>query len=150
MKNYSIKEVSLLYNLPASTLRYYEAEGLLTQVSRNENGHRIYEEKHLSRLGTIRCFKNTGMSISTLKELFTYEENNLKDVNKLLSLLVNHEETLMETIQELQKDLDHIQRKVQYFEAIQFALEKNLEKPSWHEFKEKKDTDLIVSFSSLI
>ena len=60
-KQYSICEVSAKFNLPASTLRYYEEVGILTDIPRNSSGKRIYLEKHINRLKTICCFKNTGM-----------------------------------------------------------------------------------------
>ena len=46
-KQYSIREVSAKFNLPASTLRYYEEVGILTDIPRNSSGKRIYLEKHI-------------------------------------------------------------------------------------------------------
>ena len=34
MKTYTIREISELFSLPASTLRYYESEGLLPVVEK--------------------------------------------------------------------------------------------------------------------
>ena len=76
-KQYSIREVSAKFNLPASTLRYYEEVGILTDIPRNSSGKRIYLEKHINRLKTICCFKNTGMSIAQLQEFFQYEQQEL-------------------------------------------------------------------------
>ena len=42
MKTYSIREISELFSLPASTLRYYESEGLLPNVEKSSSGQRIY------------------------------------------------------------------------------------------------------------
>lgn len=52
---YTIKQVSELTGLPASTLRYYESEKLLPAVNRNEAGHRVYDEKSLDWLSIITC-----------------------------------------------------------------------------------------------
>ena len=41
-KQYSIREVSAKFNLSASTLRYYEEVGILTDIPRNSSGKRIY------------------------------------------------------------------------------------------------------------
>lgn len=51
-KQYSIREVSAKFNLPASTLRYYEEVGILTDIPRNSSGKRIYVRK------TYQSFKN--------------------------------------------------------------------------------------------
>ena len=41
MKTYTIKEVSELFNIPNSTIRYYEEIGILTKVERNSVGKKI-------------------------------------------------------------------------------------------------------------
>ena len=41
-KVYTIREVSEMFNIPVSTLRYYEDEGLLTNVGRSSTNQRIY------------------------------------------------------------------------------------------------------------
>ena len=42
-------EISELFSLPASTLRYYESEGLLPNVEKSSSGQRIYTEEHIER-----------------------------------------------------------------------------------------------------
>ena len=73
MKTYSIREISELFSLPASTLRYYESEGLLPNVEKSSSGQRIYTEEHIERLNCINCFKRTGMTIPQLRKFFEYE-----------------------------------------------------------------------------
>ena len=68
MAQYTIREISEMFQLPSSTLRYYEDMEILTNIKRNNSGQRIYEDCHVNRLRTICCFKNAGMSISQLKE----------------------------------------------------------------------------------
>ena len=87
-KQYSIREVSAKFNLPASTLRYYEEVGILTDIPRNSSGKRIYLEKHINRLKTICCFKNTGMSIAQLQEFFQYEQQELSHIDDILKSII--------------------------------------------------------------
>ena len=42
MDTYTIKEVSEMFHLPSSTLRYYEDLGILTNVRRSKSGQRVY------------------------------------------------------------------------------------------------------------
>ena len=60
-------------SLHQSTLRYYEEEGLLTNVQKSASGQRIYTQEHIDRLHCINCFKRTGMTLAQLKKLFEYE-----------------------------------------------------------------------------
>ena len=68
VKTYSITEVSKMYHLPTTTLRYYEDLGLLYDIPRIK-GRRAYTQQHLNRLGAICCFKDTGMTLKELQEL---------------------------------------------------------------------------------
>lgn len=65
--NYSISDVSKIMNLPVSTLRYYDKEGLLPYIERKDSGYRIFKEDDIRMLEIIECFKNTGMSIKEIK-----------------------------------------------------------------------------------
>ena len=50
MAAYTIKQVSQMFGLPASTLRYYEEIGLLPVVEKTKAKQRIYTEEHINRL----------------------------------------------------------------------------------------------------
>ena len=71
--SYTIRQVATQFHMQPSTLRYYEDQGLLTNVERTETGQRIYEDCHIDRLRAICCFKNAGMTIDDLKKFFVYE-----------------------------------------------------------------------------
>lgn len=43
MAEYTIREISDMFQLPSSTLRYYEDMGILTNIGRTASGNRIYK-----------------------------------------------------------------------------------------------------------
>lgn len=57
-----ISEVARRSGVPATTLRYYEAAGLLT-VRRGANGYRDYDADVLTRLDLIEAGKELGLSL---------------------------------------------------------------------------------------
>ena len=59
-QTYTIREMSERFGLPASTLRYYEEIGLLTDVIHTESKKRIYTQQHIDCMTAILCFKRTG------------------------------------------------------------------------------------------
>lgn len=65
---YTIKEVSEKVGLSIYTLRYYDKEGLLPFVARNEAGYREFTDGDLNIIHTICCLKNTGMKISKIRQ----------------------------------------------------------------------------------
>ena len=65
---YTIKQVTEKYNLSASTLRYYEKEGLLPKIKKNQSNKRIYDDNDLQWLDIIICMRKTGMTIAHIKD----------------------------------------------------------------------------------
>lgn len=132
MPNYTIRELSRLTDNTASTLRYYEDIGLLTDVKR-EGKNRIYNDCHLARLNAIQCFKNTGMSIAKMQEFFRYDENIPCHIDDIIALVTEHEADIEEQIAVLQKELAHIQHKVRFYNGIKSAITENRKWPKWEE-----------------
>ena len=135
MRTYTIKEISTYFNLPASTLRYYEEIGLLNDVKRTSNNQRIYTDEHIARLKGINCFKNTGLPIAKIQEFYKYENNIPEHIDEIVNLVTEHEENTKLQIQKMQNDLLHIQHKVRYYNGIKNALKNNEELPYWNDFK---------------
>ena len=131
MKNYTIREISEMFELPSSTLRYYESEGLLPEVPNSSSGQRIYSDEHVERLKCINCFKRTGMTIPQLRKFFIYEADEAAHIDKIISLLKDQEQIVNEKLIQLQKDSAHVHHKVEYYSEIKHALENNLPLPVW-------------------
>lgn len=137
MKEYTIKEISELFQLPASTIRYYEEEGILTNIARTPSGRRIFTEGHVNRLRTICCFKNTGMTIAELKRFFSYESDETAHLEDILSLLHQHKDAVAEQITRLRGNYAHVLRKIHYYEDIQESLTKAQPLPKWQDYKQR-------------
>ena len=133
MKNYTIREISEMFELPSSTLRYYESEGLLPEVPKSSSRQRIYSDEHVERLKCINCFKRTGMTIPQLRKFFIYEADEAAHIDKIISLLKDQEQIVNEKLIQLQKDSAHVHHKVEHYKAIKHALENNLPLPVWEE-----------------
>lgn len=138
MESYTIKQVSQMFHLPASTLRYYEDMGILTNIGRSGSGQRIYEQKHINRLRTICCFKRTGMSIAQLQEFFSYEGDEPAHIDDILHLLEKQKAHVAEQIAKMQQDLKHVERKLRYYGDIKTALDTGTELPHWADYREKE------------
>ncbi len=64
---YSIGQVSAMFDIPVSTLRYYDKEGLFPNLQRSGNARRFGEDE-LELLRVIECLKQTGLEIKEIKE----------------------------------------------------------------------------------
>lgn len=92
--NYSISDVSKIMNLPVSTLRYYDKEGLLPYIERKDSGYRIFKEDDIRMLEIIECFKNTGMSIKEIKHFIELVKQGDISLQQRYELFVERKKTV--------------------------------------------------------
>ncbi|PLS27625.1 MerR family transcriptional regulator [Bifidobacterium parmae] len=135
MATYTIREVAERFHMQTSTLRYYEDQGLLTNVGRDAAGRREYEECHVNRLRAICCFKNAGMTIEDLKRFFAYEQDEPAHIDEILDLLESRRKTLDEQRRALDEAAMHVQRKLHYYGDIKRALDAGESLPDWKDYK---------------
>lgn len=115
---YSIAEVAEKTNLTPHTLRYYEKEGLLPFVDRSDTGNRDFKQKDLEWLELICCLKNTGMSIKQIKEVISLylKGDNTLEIRR--EIFIRHRQEVLDQIEELHKNLDMINCKINYYDSI--------------------------------
>ena len=65
---YTIGEMAKMLGVPASTLRYYDKEGLLPFVARSSGGIRQFLESDIEWLRVIGCMKKAGMSVKDIRQ----------------------------------------------------------------------------------
>ena len=66
---YTIGQVSEMFNLPVSTLRYYDKEGFFPNLERKGN-IRYFSDNELEALRIIECLKKSGLEIKDIKQFF--------------------------------------------------------------------------------
>ena len=130
---YTIRELSARYELPASTLRYYEDLGLLPRVEHLENGSRRYTDAHLERLDGILCFKRAGMSISQIQTFYEYEQNLAENIDAITALITDQETVMLQQLSDLEKSLAHLREKLTYYGTVKQALADGRPIPAWEE-----------------
>ncbi|WP_394922482.1 MerR family transcriptional regulator [uncultured Robinsoniella sp.] len=114
---YKIKQVSEITGLPASTLRYYEKEQLLPSVNRNKSGVRIYNDKDLDWISIISCLKATDMPIADIRRFVALCAKGDATLKERRQLVIAHKRVVEKHIEELESNLDHINFKVEYYNA---------------------------------
>jgi DNA-binding transcriptional MerR regulator len=110
-----MKQVSEKTTLPPHVLRYYENEGLLPSVGRSLNGVRRYSEHDLEWIGLICCLKNTGMSIKQIRNFVELSLGGDETLRKRCDMLREHKIIVEKQIEEMQRHLQKVTHKIEYF-----------------------------------
>jgi DNA-binding transcriptional MerR regulator len=74
-----IGELAEQTGIAASTIRYYEREGLLPKARRGANGYRVYDSCAPERLELIQLGQSLGFSLDTIRALAALQGDALKD-----------------------------------------------------------------------
>ena len=112
---YTIGQVSTMFQLPVSTLRYYDKEGLFPDIKRS-SGIRKFSEKELEALQVIECLKKSGMEIKDIKKFMEWCSEGSRTYPQRLELFLNQKEVVEAEIRRLEKVLDMLRFKCWYYE----------------------------------
>jgi DNA-binding transcriptional MerR regulator len=74
-----IGELAQRSGIPASTIRYYEREGLLPKAERGANGYRVYQDGALERLEMIQLGQNLGFPLEAIRSVMALQGDALKN-----------------------------------------------------------------------
>lgn len=124
---YTIKAVSDMTGIPATTLRYYDKEGLLPYLERRASGYRVFNDADLSMLQVVDCLKSAGMPIKEIKQFSAWVLEGDASLQKRRDMFFERKKVVEEQITALQRILDVINHKCAYYEAaVEAGTEKGL------------------------
>lgn len=124
---YTIGEVAELFQIPASTLRYYDKKGLLPMVERKKDGIRFFTDKDLQGIETIEYLKKSGMPLKDIKKFIDWCNEGEKTLQKRYELFLERRDLVKQEIKDLEETLKIIEAKCAYYEE---AIEKGYEDQS--------------------
>lgn len=104
---YSISEVAQRVNLSVSTLRYYDYQGILFFINKDENGYRMFTEQDIEDIIFIKELKNYGISLKQIKDIVGVYRESGHSASVKRKLLYAYEQSL---IQKLRQDVDRLLR----------------------------------------
>ncbi|MGX8834136.1 MerR family transcriptional regulator [Amedibacillus sp. YH-ame6] len=107
MKTYSLKEVSKMLDIPKSTLRYWEKEGLIRSKRNEQNEYREYTTEELVVIGDIAFYRSLQLPIKALKNLY------LQSVPEKHQLLTQSYDAIEAQIQALYSIQEKISRRIE-------------------------------------
>lgn len=114
---YTISQVAKALNIPTSTIRYYDKEGLLPTLARKESGYRLFSDTEIEMPELIECLKETGMTIKEIKEyaqLTRLGDDSLQERHKMF---LEQKKALQAQIGALQQSMALIDHKCWYYES---------------------------------
>lgn len=111
---YTIGQVSEMFDLPISTLRYYDKQGLFPRLER-ESGIRKFSDNEIEALRVIECLKKSGLEIKDIKQFMDWCTEGPSTYANRLQLLKQQKEEIESEIEQLGKALDMLKYKCWFY-----------------------------------
>ena len=131
--NFQIGEIARFFDIPASTLRYWEDKGVLRPEKGREDRYREYTIEDLMTISDVVFYKNLGLQLKEIREMDdTSPEQHGKLFTEKLSELERQQELLARRIEKLRRHMQAVKMLTDLRE---------------HPYQESDiDTECIVSF----
>ena len=113
----NIREFAQHTGLTAHTLRYYERAGLMGDVARDENGHRVYGPQDSQWVNFLHHLRETGMSIREMERYCALRSQGDATVAGRLALLERHTEQLAKHLREQHEHLAKLRDTIAIYQA---------------------------------
>ena len=131
---YSISEISKMFQLSISTLRYYDKEGLFPHLKR-VNGVRQFSESEIETLRVIDCLKKSGLEIKEIKEYMSLCSLGNTTLKQRKEIFEKQKEEVLQEMEKLQKVLSMLNYKCWYYDqAIEKKDEAYVQALSFNQF----------------
>ena len=114
---YTVGEMAKLLGIAASTLRYYDQEGLLPFVERSSGGVRVFTEQDYAPLAVICCLKKSGLYVREIRAFVTLAQQGDDSLRQRLELFRRRKAAVERQIADLQETLRVLEEKCRYYEA---------------------------------
>lgn len=114
---YSIGDFAKRLGLTVQAIRYYDAEGLLPLLKRDEGGRRMFTEDDIRTLQMILDLRDAGVSIKDSAKFEGWRLQGDRTLQDRADFLNEHEQELQSRIDSLKASMAHLHFKQWYYET---------------------------------
>lgn len=115
---YTMKEVCRETGMTYEALKFYCNEGLVPNVKRDINNHRVFDDRDVAWIKSLTCLKNCGMSIQEMKVYIELCLQGERSIPERKVILARKREDLLKKMAELQASIDYIDWKQGFYDDV--------------------------------
>ena len=115
---YTMKEVCRQTGMTYEALKFYCNEGLVPNVKRDANNHRVFDDRDVAWIKSLTCLKNCGMSIQEMKEYIALCLKGESSIPQRKIILQKKRLQLLEQMADLQASVNYIDWKQGFYDDV--------------------------------
>ena len=101
------------------TIRWYEAQGLIPGVARDDAGRRLYTEQHIGWLLLMERLRATGMSIAEMRRYTALVRQGKSTLAQRSELLRAHRQRVVDAMAQWTESLALLDAKIDFYDRWQ-------------------------------
>lgn len=115
---YTMKQTCIEVDMSYETLKFYCNEGLIPNVKRDKNNHRIFDDRDITWIKSLSCLKNCGMSIQEMKVYLELCLEGPSTIPTRKQILEVKRKDLLAQIDKLESAVNYIDDKQQFYDDV--------------------------------
>lgn len=115
---YTMKETCLKTGLAYETLKFYCNQGLVPNVKRDSQNHRVFDDRDVAWINSLNCLKRCDMGIAEMKEYLALCQDGEETIPKRKRILEAKRRTLEEEQKRIADAIAYIDRKQSFYEDV--------------------------------
>ncbi|OWR28978.1 MerR family transcriptional regulator [Saccharibacillus sp. O23] len=115
---HTVKEAARLTGLTEHAVRFYTDKGLIPSVRRDEHNIRLFDDESIDWLYGVRCLKQSGMSIETMKTYVDLCLEGDSTVFRRAAIMQELKEHAIAELEEAKRRIAHLEEKTALYQAV--------------------------------
>jgi len=115
---YTMKQTCQKVGMTYEALKFYCNEGLVPNIKRDKNNHRVFDDRDVLWITSLTCLKNCGMSIHDMKSYINLCLQGQSSIPERKVILDELKESLEKKINDLQESTDYIEKKKRFYDDV--------------------------------
>lgn len=108
-----IGELARTTGVPARTIRFYEAKGIIPEPDRSPSGYRLYDAQAVNRLRFLRRAQSAGLTLGEIRGVVAIRDSGEAPCVHTLALLASKRREVIERLRELDELRTELDRLVE-------------------------------------
>ena len=115
---YTMKETCQKTGLAYETLKFYCNQGLVPNVKRDSQNHRVFDDRDVAWINSLNCLKRCDMGIAEMKEYLTLCQDGEETIPKRKGILEAKRRALEEEQKRIADAIAYIDRKQSFYDDV--------------------------------
>jgi DNA-binding transcriptional MerR regulator len=129
---YTVKEVAEKLNLTEHTIRFYTDKGLVPGLQRDKNNIRLFNDSSIDWLICVKCLKECGMSIGSIKNYIELCQQGDSSVPARYEIILEQSKHAFTQLEEAKQRAKYMERKLKHYsDIIQHGIPDDTNPENW-------------------